>query len=299
MASVSVSLLPLPQQLIIVLDFLPMIVVQIVFICSIAIILLRQQEPQQSQNDVISVKWHKLARTILPILRKGASETDTILFDYKVPPSFISSLIVSTFQITLILMAIFWQELFIQEYLYQPGLDSELYCYENVLETWNVNCSDIDCTNMLCYKFDLDFGKAFTNAAGLFTSFVFFLSITTVILILASGGKNGSNKRKCVAKFIRFVILAVSAFFYIVLVVMDSILLMNNKNHLFKFFLNLNYIATLTTTLWHAGRVHWWEFEEIPWDQMEPNDQMALQEPNDLRRSIRRHTHNGVHYNSI
>ncbi len=285
--------IPLPQQLIIVLDYLPMFVVQILFIlifpCGITIILLKQKcfGPHEPQNDdVISVKWHKLARTILPRLKKGASETDTILFDYKVPPSFISSLVFSTSHITFSSMAIFWQELFIQGYLYQPGLDSELYCYENLWETWNVNCSDIDCTNMLCYKFDLDFGKAFTNAAGLFTFFIFSFSATTVFLIFASGGKNGSKKRKCLTIFLCILIFAVYAFFYISLLAMDVIFLLNNLNrHSFRYFLNGNYITTLTSTLLFAVRVKWWEFEEIPQDQMEPNahDQMALEEPNDQR----------------
>ncbi len=198
-------------------------------------------------------------------------------------------------------MGIFWQELFIQAYVYQPGLDRELFCYENLMIGWNVDCSesDIDCTNMFCYRFDLDFGKAITNAVGLLSLYISLVSFMTVILVvMISARKNGNRIQKWCANVTGFVISGIIILLYLSLVVMDFIVLIKSGNF-YKYLSDLNYIGAIILILYLAAAVEWSKFEETI---TPPQDQLTLEVPkvpNDLKRSTRRHTHNGVHYDSI
>ncbi len=80
-------------------------------------------------------------------------------------------------------MAVFWEELFIQGFPYQLGVESELFCYESSFTSLNVNCTQLNCTGFDCYKIVLRFWKAFTTAAGVFATFISIHSIVTVTLL--------------------------------------------------------------------------------------------------------------------
>ncbi len=59
----------------------------------------------------------------------------------------------------------------------------------------------------MCYWFDLDFGNAFENAAGLlglYITVVSFIAIALVVVVRA--GKNGNRQQKRSAKVIGFLI---------------------------------------------------------------------------------------------
>ena len=177
-------------------------------------------------------------------------------------------------------MGIFWQELFIQAYVYQPGLDRELFCYENLMIGWNVDCSesDIDCTNMFCYRFDLDFGKAITNAVGLLSLYISLVSFMTVILVvMISAGKNGNRIQKWCANVTGIVIFGIIILLYLSLFVMDIIVLINSRNY-YKYLSNLNNIGAifLSLSLAAAAAQEWSKFEETI---TPPKDQLTLEVP--------------------
>ncbi len=256
----------LPQQFIYFVDLGPIFLVQLVhaviilyaFCCSIA------------KNVRCNAKWHKITRTILPILKKGDSDTDTRLFKYKVPPSYIFILPFYTAYVTLTAIAVFWQELFVQVYVYQPGLENEAFCY-HLGDIWNANCSVVNCTNALCYKFEVNFGKAFTNAAGLFVFFTSILTITTTTLLLVSDGKTGSTWRRCCAKLLHIMIVLLCFILFCILLYVSMLNLIEFKSY----FGNIQYILVLFDILSSAIYVPWWEFEKVP------HEQLPLEEPDD------------------
>ena len=140
------------QILILIVDFFPIYLVQNVFMLIWIYLLCECKCSDAKLEQDLITNFHKIARNILPLLKKGDSEAVTRLFDYK--NRFIFSLLS---MLLLLLWQSFGKELFIQEYVYEPGLERSLFCYESI---WSADCSKVNCTNLVCYKFDLNFWKS-------------------------------------------------------------------------------------------------------------------------------------------
>ena len=271
------SLKILPRVLIMVVDLAPLVFVQVVFIffmigpCCCRLCKYKSSKAKLEQNlKNLSPNSPILTRSILPILKKGDSETDTRLFDYKVPTEFVIRLDIMTFYVIINAMVIFWQDLFIQSYSYQSELDRELvFCY-------NEKCLDPECPKFYCYKFDFDFGKALSNAVDFFALFISINSIITVTLLLVSGGKNGSKIRKRCAILLHTVIVLVCAFFYISLIYMSVASFFNNIHNIYNYFVNIFYCVILFVIILNAAIVFWCTVEKVPQECF-----TALEEPYD------------------
>ena len=273
------SLKILPQSLIMVVDLAPLVFVQVVFIffmigpCCCRLCKYKSSKAKLEQNlKNLSPNSPILTRSILPILKKGDSETDTRLFDYKVPTEFIMRVMRLDIMLLFVIlnaMGIFWQDLFIQSYSYQSELDRELvFCY-------NEKCLDPECPKFYCYKFDFDFGKALSNAVDFFALFISINSIITVTLLLVSGGKNGSKIRKLCAILLHFVILLVCDLFYYSLIYMSMVSLVNNLHNVYIHFVNICFNVYVFVILLNVAIVYWCTVDKVP------HERLALDEPYD------------------
>ncbi len=140
----------------------------------------------------------------------------------------------------------------------------------------NKNCSETECADFFCYKFDFDFGKALSNAVGLFAFFISINSIITVTQLSVSGGKNGSKIRKRCAILLHTVIVLVCAFFYISLIYMSMVSLFNNNHNVYNYFVNISYCVILFVIILNAAIVLWCTVEKVPQKRF-----TALEEPYD------------------
>ena len=150
----------------------------------------------KSSNEDQLKSIHNEVRSFIPLFKKGSSETETILFNFKVPIGYVVSVYSSMFYVFSVAVAIFWQTAFIEEVECSP-LNSKRFCYINSSKQIE-SCDEIEISQgyVSCYHFTVRFGEAIANAAGIFTFYIVVFGLVTYIILKFYDGKNGTKLKK-------------------------------------------------------------------------------------------------------
>ena len=125
------------------------------------------------------------------------------------PDDFILGLFHFAVFVILFALALFWKEYILEDVPCVKGSNNIVFCcyaFSCNLDDFN-NCSHYlndetdfnteDDSSLNCYKFSFSFGNAFSSSAGFFASFVSITALMTFVLLVVSGGSNGSRNHWC------------------------------------------------------------------------------------------------------
>ena len=215
----------------------------------------------KNKDDAI-LMINRITRSVFKMMKEGSSERETVIFHYVVPNNTLFSLVIGTVFFIMFSLAIFWQTFFIsQEDCFLASFnDSRLLCFEGYVLLDNCSLLNLNSDeNIGCYRIAFAFGSAITTAVGAFASYVVYISLYIILLVLISGGKNGSKKRKIAAVLTQGIYCIAAAFFYTGL----SIGSMTYAKYLYQYLSNINYSVFLYyEIIFASASVHWWKFEK-------------------------------------
>ena len=212
--------------------------------------------------DGAILMMNRITRSTFNVMKKGSSESETVIFHYVVPDQTLFHLVIGTVFFILFSLAIFWQTFFIsQEDCFSASFnDSRLLCFEGHVLLENCTLLNLNSDEYIgCYRIAFAFGSAITTAAGAFASYVVHISLQITLLVLISGGKNGSKKRKIAAVLTQVIYFIFAFVFYTALFIGSFTYI----NYLYQFLSNINYSVFLyCEVVFVHSTVHWWKFEK-------------------------------------
>ena len=97
--------------------------------------------------------------------------------------------------------SVFWLKFIIKDTFNCDSGDPTIDCFsiDNDTFGYSIDCSDYNATDIVCFKFALEIGKAVGTAGGILTISTIMFGATSGILLAISEGKDGGKKRHCCA----------------------------------------------------------------------------------------------------
>ena len=203
-------------------------------------------------------------RSIVPLFKKGSSETETLLFNFQVPIFYVLSVFLSIIYVFLVAVAIFWQTAFIEEVEYDPGKRNS-FCYESQQKTQQFD-NETSQVSFNCYHFTVRFGDALTNAAGVFTFYVIVFGLIHYIFLKSSNGKDGTKMRKVM------VFVLVNFFLFVIMIIYTCIIIgvVSSNTSYYQISCNINYLTSIYSFFIIIITMPWWRIEKLPEQENEP-----------------------------